>query len=86
MTDRKTSSSTDLARADLADDEMGRNSLQGDDQANVRNERHAVPDTRLETDGIVESLEKLDKDVRAVRDLGKGNRHRERPREANDND
>ena len=38
---------------------------QGDDQLNVRNQRHAVPDTKLETDGIAESLEKLDKDVRA---------------------
>jgi hypothetical protein len=63
-----------LTEADLANRKMGDNDLQGDDQLNVRNQRHAVPDTKLETDGIVESLEKLDKDVRARRDLGKGNR------------
>ena len=63
-----------LTEADLANRKMGDNDLQGDDQLNVRNQRHAVPDTKLETDGIVESLEKLDKDVRAKRDLGKGNR------------
>jgi hypothetical protein len=63
-----------LSEADLANRKMGDNDLQGDDQLNVRNQRHAVPDTKLDTDGIVESLEKLDKDVRARRDLGKGNR------------
>jgi hypothetical protein len=63
-----------LTEADLANRKMGDNDLQGDDQLNVRNQRHAVPDTKLETDRIVESLEKLDKDVRAKRDLGKGNR------------
>ena len=63
-----------LTRSDLASDEMGRNSLQGDDQANVRNERQAVPDVKTETDGVVESFRKLDKDKRAREDLGKGNR------------
>lgn len=65
---------TQLKRVDLADDEMGNNSLQGDDQANVRNQRHCVADARTEADGVTESFEKLDKDVRAERDLGKGNR------------
>ena len=41
--------------------------------ANVRNQRKAVPDVRQETDGIIDSLRKLDKDVRARRDLGTGN-------------
>ena len=67
-------SNTGLSRADLAADEMGDNSLQGDDQANVRNQRHAVPDARPEADGVIESFEKLDKDKRAKTDLGKGNR------------
>jgi hypothetical protein len=46
-----------LSEADLANRKMGDNDLQGDDQLNVRNQRHAVPDTKLDTDGIVESLE-----------------------------
>lgn len=63
-----------LTRSDIASEEMGRNSLQGDDQANVRNERQAAPDVKNDTDGIVESFRKLDKDKRAREDLGKGNR------------
>ena len=64
-----------LSRSDIASEEMGRNSLQGDDQDNVRNQRKAVPDVKTETDGVVESFRKLDKDVRAREDLGKGNRN-----------
>ena len=64
-----------LTRSDIASEEMGRNSLQGDDQAHVRNERQAVPDVKTDTDGVVESFRKLDKDKRAREDLGKGNRH-----------
>lgn len=63
---------------DLAQDKMGNNQLQGNDQSNVRNQRHAQPDTKTETDGVIESLEKLDKDIRAKRDLGKGNRSKSR--------
>ena len=59
---------------DLASERMGRNKLQGDDQENVHNERQAVPDVKQETDGVIESFEKLDKDKRAREDLGKGNR------------
>ena len=51
-------SAKDLTEADLAQTKMGDNSLQGNDQSNVRNQRHAVPDVKLETDGIIESLEK----------------------------
>jgi len=73
-----------LDESDLASDIMGNNRLQGNDQNDVRgrsppqteagvhNERHAYPDERGDTDGIIESFEKLDKDVRAERDLGKG--------------
>lgn len=59
---------------DLASERMGRNKLQGNDQANVPNERKAVPDVKQETDGVVESFEKLDKNKRAHEDLGKSNR------------
>jgi len=67
-------SNTDLKESDLAADIMGDNDLQGDDQANVRNQRRAVPDVKQDADGVIESFEKLDKDERARRDLGKGNR------------
>ncbi|MEL6747923.1 MAG: hypothetical protein AAFO79_08950 [Pseudomonadota bacterium] len=58
--------------ADFASDKMGNNQLEGNDQQNVRNQRQAVPDVRTTTDGIIESAEKTDKDVRARRDLNKG--------------
>ncbi|MDF2373098.1 MAG: hypothetical protein P1V21_20150 [Rhizobiaceae bacterium] len=64
----------DLTETDLAQDKMGDNALQGNDQSNTRNQRHAVPDVKQETDGIIESFKKLDKDYRAEEDLGKGNR------------
>ena len=64
-----------LSESDLAQDKMGDNSLQGNDQGNVRNQRQAVPDVKQEPDDSgVESLEKIDKDVRAERELGKGAR------------
>jgi hypothetical protein len=64
-----------LSESDLAQDKMGDNSLQGNDQANVRNQRQAVPDVKQEPDkSVVESLKKMDKDVRAERELGKGAR------------
>ncbi len=52
-------------RDDFAADIQGRNSLQGNDQKRVHNERRAVPDAKRETDGVVESFEKLDKKRRA---------------------
>lgn len=62
-----------LTESDLAQDKMGDNSLQGDNQANVRNQRQAVPGVKKKPDdGVIDSLEKMDKDVRAERDLGKG--------------
>lgn len=66
-------SAQNLTDTDFASDKMGNNRLQGDDQVQVRNQRQAVPDEKVETDDIIESLEKLDKDVRAREDLGKGN-------------
>ncbi|MEZ5855447.1 MAG: hypothetical protein R3D67_12175 [Hyphomicrobiaceae bacterium] len=63
----------DLTEADIASEKMGKNSLQGRDQASVRNQRHAVPNVRREADtSIQDTLEKTDPDVRARRDLGKG--------------
>jgi len=72
MGDKSTEKSR-LTETDLASRKMGRNSLQGNDQANVHNQRHAVPDAKQDADDVIESFEKLDKDVRAKRDLGKGN-------------
>ena len=71
---RRNRSNTDLTETDLAADLMGKNALQGRDQSRVRNQRQAVPKARQKADDIIESFEKLDKDVRARRDLGKGNR------------
>jgi len=63
---------------DLASEIMGRNKLQGDDQENVHNERHARPDPKDEADeNPVESFEMLDKDERARRELMKGARSAE---------
>jgi hypothetical protein len=62
MTERDTSAQR--SETDIASERMGRNKLQGDDQSNVHNERQAVPDVKQETDGVIESFEKLDKDHR----------------------
>jgi len=65
----------ELTETDFASKKMGRNTLQGDDQRNVHNQRHAVPGVKDEADsGVMETLEKSDKNVRAERDLGKGER------------
>ena len=63
-----------LDEMDLASDIKGNNQLQGDNQDANFNQRQAQPDVKGETDGVIESFEKMDKDVRAERDLGKGNR------------
>jgi len=51
----------------LADDRMGNNRLQGNDQKSVRNQRHAVAGERDETEGVIESFENLDPKLRADR-------------------
>jgi hypothetical protein len=71
---RKPSGSTKLRQTDLANDRMGKNSLQGDDQLSVRNQRHASPDARTDPDEVMESFTKMNKEERARADLGKGNR------------
>ena len=75
----KSRSGDNPSELDLAADIMGDNSLQGDDQDNTVNQRRAVPDAKGETEGVLESFEKLDKDARAERDLGKGNRQQSKP-------
>ncbi|WIJ23518.1 hypothetical protein [Devosia sp. RR2S18] len=71
---RESQSGNPVDEFELSSDVQGKNSLQGNDQESVNNERHAQAEGKGETDGIIESHEKLDKDVRAERDLGKGNR------------
>jgi hypothetical protein len=56
---------------DLASDIKGNNRLMGNNQNSMHNERQSMAMERGETDGLIESFEKLDKDVRAERDLGK---------------
>lgn len=64
-----------IDETDLAADSMGNNQLHGDDQGNVHNQRQAQAEVRGEADADpVESFRKLDKDVRAREELGKGNR------------
>ena len=65
----------EINEVDLAQDMMGRNALQGDDQANIHNQRYVEPGVNPEPDNLIETFEKADKDVRARRDLGKGRRH-----------
>ncbi|KKB12725.1 hypothetical protein VE25_05685 [Devosia geojensis] len=62
-----------LDEFDLASDIKGRNSLQGLDQERANSQRQAQAGEKGETDGLIESFEKLDKDERARRDLGKRN-------------
>lgn len=64
-----------MDESDLSADIMGRNSLHGNSQRNFPNERQEQAEYRPETDDLIESFEKLDKETRAQRDLGKGNRH-----------
>jgi hypothetical protein len=69
------SGGTKLGQSDLAGDIMGNNRLQGDDQRSTRTQRSAVAEEKPEPDGsVILSFEKMDKDVRARTDLGKGKR------------
>ena len=52
---------SDMTETDLADEEMGNNQLQGDDQNKVRNERHAKPDETTETDSVEEGLKRRER-------------------------
>ena len=50
---------------DIANEIKGKNSLQGNDQARVHNERVAVAESNRQTEGVIESFEKMDPKVRA---------------------
>lgn len=66
---------TQLKETDFANQKMGNNQMQGEDQLKVHNQRHAVPDVKRDADkSILETLEKTDKNVRARKDLNKGAR------------
>ena len=54
-----------LDQHDLAAKIKGDNELQGNDQSNVANQRQAQAEARGETDGLMESFKKLDKNYRA---------------------
>ena len=70
---RKNRRPTDLNETDLAQERMSRNSLQADDQDDVRNQRHSMPESKRDPDdGVRESVRKMDKDVRARADLNNG--------------
>lgn len=56
---------------DIASVIKGRNSLQGNDQGRVHNERQVLPDEKRETEGLIESFENMDPKVRAARENGK---------------
>ena len=73
-----------ITETDLAADIMGRNSLQGDDQERVLNERKSVPGVKREADGsIEETLQKSDKHVRATAEMGKGRGvHQSKPKDS----
>lgn len=46
----------EVTETDLAAGKMGNNQLQGDDQENVHNQRHAQAEVTTETDSIMEGL------------------------------
>ncbi len=54
-------------RDDIASEIQGRNSLKGNDQARVRNERRTLPEEKWETEGLIESFENMDPATRARR-------------------
>lgn len=51
----------DMTETDLAADKMGNNQLQGDDQVNVQNQRHAQAEVTTDTDTILEGLKRKEK-------------------------
>jgi len=51
----------DVSETDLAAEKMGNNQLQGDDQLNVHNERHAQAEATTETDSVMEGLERRER-------------------------
>jgi hypothetical protein len=56
-----------LDRDDFANEIHGRNSLQGNDQKGVHNERRTMAQEKRETEGLIESFENMDPKTRAER-------------------
>ncbi len=56
-----------LDEDDFANEIKGRNSLQGEDQGRVHNQRTTVPEEKRETEGLIESFENIDPKTRAER-------------------
>ncbi|MFN4229784.1 hypothetical protein [Parvibaculum sp.] len=52
----RTPDAHDMMETDLAAEKMGNNQLQGDDQLNVQNERHAQAEVTTETESVMEGL------------------------------
>jgi hypothetical protein len=50
---------------DIANEMKGKNKLHGNGQDRVHNERHAVAEEKRETEGLIESFEKMDPKARA---------------------
>ena len=74
----------DLTEKDLAQDKMGDAGAQGTDPGRLSNTREAAVDTAPGGDpepdeNVLDSFRKMDKDVRAAEELGKGNRAGETP-------
>lgn len=66
----------EVTEADLASRTMGTWKEQGTDPDRLSNTRETLPDEQQSADGSpVEAARKLDKDVRAQAELGKGNRY-----------
>ena len=68
----------EMTEADLASKTMGTWKEQGTDPDRLSNTRETMPDEKQSADDSpTESARKLDKDVRAEAELGKGNRYGE---------
>ncbi len=50
---------------DIASEMKGKHSLHGNGQDRVHNERHAVAEEKRETEGLFESFENMDPEIRA---------------------
>ncbi len=57
---------TQLDEFDIADELKGKNALAGNDQANVSSQRHAQAGASGETDDLIESFRKTDREYRAA--------------------
>jgi hypothetical protein len=57
-----------LDQDDFASEMKGRNKLHGNDQVRVHSERHTQAGEKRETEGLIESFEKIDPKARAKSD------------------